>query len=228
MNMREYLSARRAFSLVRQTMPASERLTFEEMAMLCHLSNAEEPLRTSQIADYQGVLRPTMTHRTGHLARLGLIDRIPGEIDRRSVCCVLTERGSEVLDELLVKICALIKPPAPLSRCVPARMCRILDAMGSVTMSAGDLVLIGLKGADEAGEGATVGALVDGLGLLQPTVSMAVATLVEQGLVVRPAAADAAHGFKVALSKTGRERAEFLTEKIGSLHICTPRRPRSE
>ena len=141
MNVREYLSVRRAYALVRQGMPYADRLTFEELAILCHLSNASSPLRTSEVAEYQGVLRPTMTHRTSHLARLGLIERTSGERDRRSVCCALSQEGRLRLDSALLDMCASIKPGMPLSRCTPDRMRRVVDTMGSVTLSSADLVL---------------------------------------------------------------------------------------
>ena len=75
MELREYLSIRRAYNLVRQESDASERLTSSEFAILCRLDVAGGSLRTSDIAEYQGSLRPTMTHRTKHLATLGLKGR---------------------------------------------------------------------------------------------------------------------------------------------------------
>ena len=69
------MSIRRAYNLVRQSVEPSRRLTFEGFSILCHLEVSEVPVKTSDIADYQGALRPTMTHRTNHLAELGFIDR---------------------------------------------------------------------------------------------------------------------------------------------------------
>lgn len=225
MNVREYLSARRAFSLVRQDLPASERITFEELAMLCHMANSQGPLRTSQIAEYQRVLRPTMTHRTSHLARLGLIVRTGSDADRRSVCCSLSERGAHVLSELLRKMCDKIKPPMSLARCTPDRMGRIVNAMGVASLSSADLVLLGLMGA-EGGEGLAVSDLVDSLGLLQPTVSMAVASLTTHGRV-RRAGAGAPRGGLVLLTDEGRARALAITEEISSLRVKNARSSRT-
>lgn len=81
MKVCEYLSVRRAFGLVRQSTPASGRVTFDELGIMCHLANVGKPLRTSEIAEHQGVLRPTMTHRAGHLSELGLIERRMGRSD---------------------------------------------------------------------------------------------------------------------------------------------------
>ena len=68
MELREFMSVRRAYNLVRQETDTSRRLTFEEFAILCRLDIVNEPMKTSAIAEYQGALRPTMTHRTNHLA----------------------------------------------------------------------------------------------------------------------------------------------------------------
>ena len=87
LDLREYMSVRRAYNIVRQMVESSERLTFEEFAIISHLSNSGAPMRTSDIAEYQGSLRPTMTHRTNHLEELGLIERSEGEKDApRSRC----------------------------------------------------------------------------------------------------------------------------------------------
>lgn len=227
MNVREYLSVRRAYALVRQTMPSSGRITFEELAIMCHLSNADVSLRTSQIAEYQGVLRPTMTHRTSHLSGLGLIERTSGESDRRSVCCALSPEGAERLDWILSEMCGAIKSGMPLSRCTPSRMCRIVDAMGAISLSSADLVLLGLRsyGNDDR---LAVCELVDRLGLLQPTVSMAVASLSESGKVTRdPGQSLSSRGPRVALAAAGAVRVGQLDEAIGNLHVRTPRRNRS-
>ena len=63
MDLREYMSVRRAYNVVRQKVESDERLTFEEFAILCRLDVANAPLKTSAIAEYQSALRPTMTHR---------------------------------------------------------------------------------------------------------------------------------------------------------------------
>ena len=93
MDLKEFMSVRRAYNAVRQSVPSEGRLTFEEFAILCRLDFAGVPMKTSDIAEYQGALRPTMTHRTNHLAALGLIDRSEGENDRRNVVCSISEEG---------------------------------------------------------------------------------------------------------------------------------------
>ena len=87
MDLREDMSVRRAYNVVRQKVESDKRLTFEEFAILCRLSMADTTLKTSAIAEYQSALRPTMTHRTNHLSGLGFIERGEGDTDRRNVVC---------------------------------------------------------------------------------------------------------------------------------------------
>lgn len=231
MNVREYLSVRRAYALVRQAEPAQERITFEEFAMLCHLANSSGMLRTSEIASYQGVLRPTMTHRTSHLAKLGLIERVSGESDRRSVCCSLSGEGMSSLERLLAAMCECIKAPMPLSRCKSGRMRRIVDAMGAVSPSSAELVLVCLldqrEGMGPEEEGLAVCDLVSRLGLLQPTVSMAVGSLVESGDVHRVPLRGASRGLGVRLTPAGSERAHAFVGLIEALHVHNSPRTRT-
>ena len=91
MELREYMSIRRSYNLVRRSVPANRRLTFEEFAILCRLKVQDSSIKTSEIAEYQGALRPTITHRTSHLAKLGFIHREEGSSDHRNVVCTLTE-----------------------------------------------------------------------------------------------------------------------------------------
>ena len=119
MKVCEYLSVRRAFGLVRQSTPASGRVTFDELGIMCHLANVGKPLRTSEIAEHQGVLRPTMTHRAGHLSELGLIERRMGRSDRRSVCCSLTDAGVSEVRRIVTGVCRNITAGMPLCRCTP-------------------------------------------------------------------------------------------------------------
>lgn len=222
MNVSEYLSVRRAYALVRRAMAPGERITFDELAIMCRLKLSEEPLRTSQIADYQQVLRPTMTHRTNHLAKLGLIGRENSDADRRSVFCALTTAGDRLLLELLTDMCAQIKSGMPLSRCKPERMCAIVCTMGSVGVDAGGLIVLGLD-AKEGDEGAAVCELVESLGLLQPTVSMAVGALERNGLTRRGGASGSTSA-NVCLTEQGRAHAEQLKDSIVALHVRTARR----
>lgn len=223
MDLKEYMSVRRAYNIVRQQVDAKERLTFEEFAIACHLCEADEPLKTSTIAEYQGALRPTMTHRTNHLEALGLIERAEGTQDRRNVVCSISAAGRARVAELAQLTCDQIPTGRALSRTAPDRILKYVDAMGAFFCKAGDLVLLGLLSSDE--ESLTIMQLVDVLGLLQPTVSMSVSTLAERGLVERGRGSSMSHTTSVRLTDAGRDAASELATHITP--IVVRRRPRA-
>ncbi len=217
MDLREFMSVRRSYNIVRQSIDSSERLTFEEYAILCRLEVSDAPVKTSAIAEYQGALRPTMTHRTNHLARLGYISRGEGDRDRRNVVCSITETGREAVARLSTLTRVQIQSGKSLSRTTPERICKYVDAMGSVFCKAGDLVLLGILTSEQGA--LTIMELVEALGLLQPTVSMSVSSLAELGLVERTRTSGGAHTTSVTLSETGRARAEELKAQIEALVV---------
>lgn len=217
MDLREYMSVRRAYNNVRQMSGSEERLTFEEFAILCRLNEADEPVKTSTIAEYQGALRPTMTHRTNHLDELGLIDRAEGSVDRRNVVCSISAAGRERVMELATLTRAQIPTGRALSRTSPERIVKYVDTMGSLFCKAGDLVLLGLYAAED--DALTIMQIVDALGLLQPTVSMSVTSLEEHGLVARSRAAAGSHTTNVSLTDAGREYTKEIVEKISALVV---------
>lgn len=222
MELREYLSIRRAYNLVRQGAAAPTRLTFSEFAILCRLDVAGGSLKTSDIAEYQGSLRPTMTHRTKHLATLGLIERVKGDMDRRNVVCQITDQGREVVRELCTNTCAMIPVGQALSRVTPDRMRKYVDAMGSVSCMSGELILLGLHEYDR--DYFSVTDLVDGLGLLQPTVSMTVTSLVEDGYLERVQVEGSPRSALVALTESGEEIAKSICARVEALVVR--RKPR--
>ena len=217
MDLKEYVSVRRAYNIVRQRVASEERLTFEEFAILCRLGAANEPVKTSAIAEYQGALRPTMTHRTNHLAELGLIDRGEGPVDRRNVVCTISGQGTEYVARLADLTRAQISTGRSLSRTSSERICKYVDAMGSLFCKAGDLVLLGLYASEK--DSLTIMELVDALGLLQPTVSMSVSSLAERGLVERSHEAGGMHTTNVSLTKAGIEVASALGDKIEEIVV---------
>lgn len=224
MDAKEYLSIRKAYNLVRQGEDKAERLSFSEFSILCRLANCEGGMRTSDIADYQHVLRPTMTHRTKHLAALGLIIRDQGSADKRNIFCSISERGLEVADSLCEKTRSSIKPTEPLSRTTAMRVRAYVDAMGSISCDASELILLGIK---SLGGGAhTISELVGSLGLLQPTVSMSVSALEEEGYVER--LGKSRHGFRVGLTEQGREIADDIESEINALVVRRRRRGSQE
>lgn len=225
MELREYMSIRRAYNLVRQKTDTARRLTFEEYAILCRLELSGVPIKTSEIADYQGALRPTMTHRTNHLASLGLIDRGEGIVDRRNIICSISEDGKQYVRVLSDLTRGKIPNGQPLARISADRLCKYVDAMGTVYCTAGELVLLSLYADD--GQPSTVTGLVDRLGLLQPTVSMSVGSMVEKGLVERVRADKSSpRALDIELTAEGRERAKALAERVYG--IVVRRRSRAE
>ena len=215
MDLKEFMSVRRAYNTVRQMVEAKDRLTFEEFAILCRLSEAEEPIKTSAIAEYQGALRPTMTHRTNHLSGLGLIERAEGEVDRRNVVCSISEAGRERVAELASLTRAQIPTGKALSRTSPERIVKYADAMGALFCKAGDLVLLGLYAAEA--DALTIMQIVDALGLLQPTVSMSVASLGERGLVERSHEAGACREDRGARRPSQAPRDELARHPAAAL-----------
>ena len=221
MDVKEYITVRRAYNIVRQKVPPAERLTFEERAVLALLSSSAKPVPTSSIANWQHALRPTMTHRANHLAALGLIERGEGQTDRRNVVCAITERGEERLSELCSEIRQVLAHGKVLTRIDSTRIKQYLLAMGQYYVRASDLVLMSL--ALSPREGVPIALIVGALGLLQPTVSMSVQSLEERGLAKGDS--PGAKAVKACLTDKGRMRAEDLIMCIEALVV--KRRPRT-
>ena len=218
MELREYLAIRRAYNLVRQDMPADRRLTFVELAILCRMDVLGRPMNTSEIAEYQGALRPTMTHRTKHLSELGFMVRSKGSSDRRNVICEISDEGREFVEQTCRLICDILHAGNILSRTTALRVARYVDAMGSLTCMSGDLVLLGILQSETSSR--TVSDLVNVLGLLQPTVSMSVAALEGEGLVMRLRQDEGAtRSVDIVLTEAGETRAADIADEIKALVI---------
>lgn len=217
MELREYMSIRRAYNLVRQDIEAKRRLTFSEFAILCRLTISGRGLKTSEIAEYQGALRPTMTHRTKHLSNLGLISSVKGSVDRRNVVCTVTDEGRACVRDLCERTRSQILPGQSLSRTTADRICRYIDAMGAIPCMAGELTLLGLSMGGE--EGMTISDLVNALGLLQPTVSMSVSTLVDEGVVTKSAEVPGSRFVNIRLTESGWAQVEDLRARISDVVV---------
>ena len=131
--------------------------------------------------------------------------------------CSISEAGRERVAELASLTRAQIPTGKALSRTSPERIVKYADAMGALFCKAGDLVLLGLYAAEA--DALTIMQIVDALGLLQPTVSMSVASLGERGLVERSHEADGSHTASVSLTPEGVECAKELAEKIEALVV---------
>lgn len=217
MELREYLSIRRAYNIVRQGMEASRRLTFVEFAILCRLTVSGQAMKTSEIAEYQGSLRPTMTHRTKHLSDLGLIVRKKGGIDRRNVVCELSDEGKAYVGDVCRQISAILRDGPVLSRTKASRIAYYIDAMGSYACMSGCLVLLSIFVEPKGSQ--TISEIVECLGLLQPTVSMAVAALDREGLVERANGAVRMRTSCITLTDEGSARARQTADGIAALVV---------
>ncbi|MGN0071368.1 MAG: MarR family transcriptional regulator [Atopobiaceae bacterium] len=196
----------------RRACPQASRLTFEEFAVLCHLHGTGERMKTSDIASYQGSLRPTMTHRMNHLVKLGFVSRAFGLEDRRNVWCTLTDEGAAFVEERADGMRRQIIADAPTRRLSKERIIRMSEAMGTHAFHAGDLMLLGLK--EFPGGEATISDLVKLMGLLQPTVSMSIAALEEHGYVLRRQGTRDTRSVTVALTEAGESRALELEDEV--------------
>jgi len=207
MEVREYLSVRRSYSLMRHEVDAPVRLTFAEVAIMCHLVEEDAALRTSDLATYQGVLKPTMTHRTKHLESLGLIVRMRGTEDQRNVICAISKEGLRCVEVLCERVCDKIAQGQALSRTTPRRIRSYINDMGTISCGASELILLTMSA---EGEGAClpVSEIVRRLGLLQPTVSMTIESMIRRGLVERcQRPADDPGGLGIRLTDRGRGEA---------------------
>ena len=210
MELKDYIAVRRAYNMVRQDTPKAERLTFEEFAIMCRLELAGKGLRTSDIADYQSALRPTMTHRTNHLANLGLITRVEGTEDRRSVVCEISDAGRARVDDLSEACTKVLHSGSVLTRVTPDRIRRYADAMGALYIKASNLILIAMYETDS--DSMRIGRIASALGLLQPTVSMSINALTAEQLVIRS-------GNILKLTDKGREVAKEIADAIEAIVV---------
>ena len=131
--------------------------------------------------------------------------------------CVLTEAGHAEVKELCDETRKVNVEAHPTSRITVDRMCRSIDVMGSLNYMARDLVLLALNQTE--GGALTVGALVDELGFLQPTISMSVMSLVEEGMVSRGRVSDDSSTLYVIITDKGRGEAKRLAEPIAGMTV---------
>lgn len=186
MKVHEYICVHRCYGALRQHMPSSRRITFEELAILAHLSAAQAPLHMSDLAEYQGALRPTITHRVSHLEKLGFVLRSDCSADHRTICCAISKEGELALNRVLKAMYDQVKLWSPSTYASKGVIAEALNNAGSLSLSAADLILVALESEfKQQGIEPTVGNLSAQLGVLQPTISMAVAKLENKGLVTR-------------------------------------------
>ena len=223
MDLADFLLVRCRAARTLRTLLRDPKVSFGEMALLCHLDLAKASQRVSDLASYEGVIRPTMSHRLQRLARLGLVEQARGEEDRRSVLYGLSERGRWQVEDFLEATAQAIAPPDPLASVSPERLGRYVEAAGCVPASASDLVLLALE---VEGRPLRVTDLQRRTGLIQPTCSVTLATLEGRGLVERlapgedPALASGAGTVRAArLTPSGAEAASRLAARVRSVVV---------
>lgn len=218
MNVHEFLCVHRCFGFLKQEMTAQRRVSFEELAILCHLELAHTSLCMSDIAGYQGALRPTITHRISRLSKLDCVARADNLEDRRNIYCTLTEYGHEVLDVVLNSMFNRIKVWYPETYATKQILCKAIDQAGSLSLSSSELILVALI-YEFKKKTATVGALADYLGILQPTASMAVAKLEQLGDVKRGSSTESAQVLSVSITPVGKKRADKIITRIEAISV---------
>lgn len=220
MDPKEYLVIRKAYNLMRQESGQADRLTFEELAILCVLYD-KEYMNATQIADFQQVSRPTMTHRGNHLAKLGYINREPGNMDRRQVCCSNTEAGrtecETQLKMLLERLPESIARRMGRGKSAIENMRKQIVAMSGHEILAGSLTLFAFA-ATELNEEVTITRIVTLTGLLQPTVSMSVARLERSGLLERQRGSETSRRTTIVrVTKEGEQELRDMLEAVNGM-----------
>lgn len=209
MELREYKSVRHAYNLVRQAQASDSRLTFSELSILSFLIHHPHGVKTSDISDYQSALRPTVTHRTKHLEKLGYICRDTNQFDKRSILCKITQLGKTSFHELAEETKNNIAQGWPLSHISVERLEQYIFAMGVFDIGACDLILVNLYLSEN--HTAAIGDIVEQMGLLQPTVSMGLTTLENEGFIERK---HDNHMYVISLTKKGIARSVEIEQHI--------------
>ena len=223
MDTREAISVRRAYNRSRQTQTVAERLSFEELALLCFLREKSGSFIASALAETQHVLRPTMTHRLAHLEEHGYITREIDLRDRRAIRCAITDEGQEAVVRLTTEMTKQIEHGQPLGRATAARLEHYVTALGSSYIKVSDLILMCIS-LDEDRAFVTTGYLANALGVLQPTVTMSLKKLQKQGYIKRGPVGDDVpdvhrRSVHIMLTESGETRAEEIKQLVGSLKI---------
>lgn len=223
MDPKEYLSIRKAYNSMRQDKDQDNRLTFEELAILSILYDREY-LTATEIADFQQVSRPTMTHRGNHLEKLGFITRTPGIDDRRQVRCAITDLGHKDVDVQLKELFAqLPEEMASLygkGKHALENLRKQVIEMGTKEILAGSLTLLSFGVFDKNKEEITITDIVESTGLLQPTVSMSVARLERAGLLSRQrGSATSRRTTLVSVTDLGQTNLDEMLTTIGEMKV---------
>lgn len=214
MDLREFIAIRKSFNLAHHKSDLSCRLPFSDVAVLALLHAHPKGVCTSELSNYQHSLRPTTTHRTKRLERMGLITRSSLPDDKRCILCAITPLGEQVYQETLHFTCKYFSMGKPLAHIVPTRLHFYVIAMASFELDSSDLVLLSLfiRGNQQL----SITDIVSTIGLLQPTVSMCVVNLEKGGKVERK---HTPYCTNFALTPKGLERVQELRQGINDMVV---------
>ena len=144
MDLNQFLSIRSAFNRIPQQDFRGERISFDELALLCKLQSVNVPVRTSALSEYSNALRPTTTHRLTRLDNFDMIKRVEGATDARSIECSITDHGVATINYLSRQIVKNIPKGKPLHSIKASRVPHYLCVMGTQYMTAGDFIIFSL------------------------------------------------------------------------------------
>lgn len=218
MDVREFMSVRRAVNKVCLEMSVKDRLIFQEVALLCHLKNSPAEVSPSELARYEQALHPTMTHRLKRLKAMNLVESVDNPYDKRSQLYTLSDEGKTYLKKLLVEIESRIPLGDPLHTSGPARLAVNIDAMGRIPFSAEEAVLLAIYVANS--NALTIMDVVYACALLQPTVSMAIQKLLETGKIERELVqSDSVRGAHLHITELGVQSVKELEREIEAIVV---------
>ena len=109
---------------------AAYRLTGTGFNVLEILRGAHQPLQPSTIAEHMLITRGGMTKALDALERLDFVRRMPHPTDRRMLLVEITDTGTRIMNELLVRLHAAEK--RWLDVLTPAEQHIFIELMGRV------------------------------------------------------------------------------------------------
>lgn len=220
MEISQYLEIRRCFNGVRRETPAASRIIFDEFAILCTLHD-NKGLSATQIAQEQGISCPTMTHRGNHLTQLGYMARTASSDDRRRLRCSLSRKGTTYVRRTAQNIVDGAPEGSSLREMDIDALVALVAKMGTMPMSADALSLLCFAANDATSM--PIMRIVESTALLQPTVSMAVLRLEENGAIERGESVGESgrrpmrRNSGCVLTEKGREMAQEIAAKVREL-----------
>lgn len=210
--------------------------------MLCVLEGGKRAFCASELAQRQGVSRSAMSYRLKKLEAYGLIGCRLGAKDKRTTLYEITSVGEAQIKWTTEAMESLIGACEPLHRSPASRLACYVEAAGGVFCSAKELVLLCLFASKRP---LYLTQIQRRTGLIQPTCSISVRTLVEEKAVKRvlskeeflsrsethetlpdpmcvpsrKASQSKPRQRKIALTDAGKARAQTLANKVEAIIV---------